>query len=137
METPVLRNPDLFPGPDVLKQALGPKFAVFETLMERFGAMGLEIRWKYYNDGKSWLCNVSHKKKTVCWLSVWEGYFRTGFFFTEKHLEAIAALPIDTGIKEAFFLEKPIGRLLPLSVKVDKGNFEDVLTVAAFKKSLK
>ena len=52
------------------------------------------MEWRYYNDGKAWLCKVVNKKKTVFWLSIWEHYFKTSFYFTEKHLESIDALNI-------------------------------------------
>ncbi|PKP08994.1 MAG: hypothetical protein CVU09_13085 [Bacteroidetes bacterium HGW-Bacteroidetes-4] len=39
-----------------------------------------QVQWRYYNDGKAWLCKVSYKKKTVFWLSVWEAYFKVAFY---------------------------------------------------------
>lgn len=72
------------------------------------------------------------------WLSVWNGFFKISFFFTEKHLEGIAALDIAENIKEDFCKAKPIGRLIPMLFNINnKKELPDVLTVAAFKKSLK
>lgn len=45
--------------------------------------------WKYYNDGKSWLLNVSRKKKALFWLSVGDGWFRTTFYLSPKAEVAI------------------------------------------------
>jgi hypothetical protein len=39
-----------------------------------------QVQWRYYNDGKAWLCKVSYKKKTVFWLSVWEACFKVAFY---------------------------------------------------------
>lgn len=38
----------------------------------------LSPEWRYYNDGKSWLCKMLSKKKNLFWLSIWEGCFRGG-----------------------------------------------------------
>lgn len=98
----------------------------------------MTIEWRYYNDGKAWLCKVTYKKKTVLWLSAWEGFFRTAFYFTEKHLEGIAALDISETIKEDFCKAKPIGRLIPMIIDVnDKKQLNDLLTIVRFKKNLK
>lgn len=93
METEMqLRDREIIPSDLVLKNVLGDSgYSVlalfFETII---GAdYGLNIAWRYYNDGKAWLGKVTHKKKTILWLSVWDGFFKTGFYFTEKHLAAI------------------------------------------------
>lgn len=72
------------------------------------------------------------------WLSVWDGFFKISFFFTEKHLEGIAALDIAENIKEDFCNAKPFGRMIPMVFEINnKKQFPDLLTVAAFKKNLK
>ena len=72
------------------------------------------------------------------WLSVWNGLFKISFYFTEKHMEGIAALDIAENIKEDFCKAKPIGRLLPMLFNINhKKQLPDVLTVAAFRKNLK
>ena len=141
MEKQLLRDPDILPSADVLKNALGgDTHAVHESFISTItGAdYGLIFEWKYYNDGKSWLCKVSHKKKTILWLSVWEGHFKTTFFFNEKNLEGIAELDISEKIKEGFCNTKPIGRLLPMVFSIiQKEQLDDLLKVVTFKKSLK
>mgnify|MGYP001020424572 FL=1 len=141
METQLLRDPQIFPTEDVLKNALEPDaYEVFASFMNVITSAeyGLTYEWRYYNDGKSWLCKILHKKKTVMWLSVWNGFLKISFFFTEKHLEGIAALDIAENIKEDFCKAKPIGRLIPMLFNINnKKELSDVLTVAAFKKSLK
>jgi len=104
MEKQLLREQDIFPTKEVLKDVLGNVYDVLETLELRLSQneFALSFDWNYYNDGKSWLCKVSHKKKTVFWLSVWEGFFKMTFFFLERHLEGIAALDISEQIKEDF-----------------------------------
>jgi hypothetical protein len=141
METQLLRDPGVIPSTKVLKDALGNGVhEVFESLMSTVTGTeyGLTYEWNYYNDGKSWLCKVIHKKKTVFWLSVWEGFFKTSFFFTEKHLEGIAVLDIAESIKDDLCRSKPVGKLLPMIFNIhQEEQLKDLLKVAAFKKSLK
>lgn len=135
----LLRNADTFPSDKVLKDALGDVHIVLESFLGTITneEYHLNIDWRYYNDGKAWLGKAQHKKKTVLWLSVWEGFFKVSFFFTEKHLEAIAALDISETIKEEFSITKPVGRLIPMIIDVNNENqLKDLLTVVRFKKSL-
>ncbi len=140
METQLLKDQELFPSEEILKNELGRIYPVYESLMKTITGVeyGLTSEWNYYKDGKSWLCKISSKKKTTLWLSVWNGYFQTGFYFTEKHLEGIATLDIDEKIKEDFYRMKPIGKLLPMVFKIsEQGQLADLLKVIAFKKNLK
>ena len=141
METQLLRDPGIIPSAEVLKNGLGDSvYEVFESLMSTVTGTeyGLIYEWNYYNDGKVWLCKASHKKKTILWLSVWEGFFKTSFFFTEKHLEGIAALDIAEYIKEDFCKAKPVGKLLPMIFNIfQKEQLKDLLKVITFKKGLK
>jgi hypothetical protein len=137
METQLLREQDIFPSEEVLKNTLGSIYPVYKLLMESItnAGYGLTCEWHYYKDGKSWLCKVINKKKTVFWLSVWEGYFKTSFFFVERHLEGIMALNIDN---THFTLEKEWGKMIPLIFNISKKEqLADLLKVAAFKKALK
>lgn len=137
----LLKDPDIFPSETVLKEALGDNiYAVLKSFTETITSpdYGLIVDWRYYNDGKAWLSKTAFKKKTILWLSAWEGSFKTSFFFTEKHLEGIAALPIAEAIKDEFAAAKPVGRLIPLIINVTRQEqLDDLLTIIRFKKSLK
>jgi hypothetical protein len=136
----LLKEQQIFPSEEVLKNALGQVcdvFAEFETQITQ-GEFALTPNWNYYNDGKAWFCKVCHKKKTVVWLSVWEGFLKTAFYFNEKHLEGIAELDISEQIKEDFCRMKPVGKLLPMVININKQEqLADVLKVVKFKKDLK
>ena len=135
-----LRDAEIFPSDRVLKDTLGDVYDLLESFLATITneAYLLSFEWRYYNDGKAWLCKVQHKKKTILWLSVWEGFFKVSIFFTEKHLEAIATLDISETIKEEFAITKPVGRLIPMIIDVNNENqLNDLLTVVRFKKSLK
>ena len=131
---------EIFPSEEVLKTALGQVYDVWIALEKQVtqGELSLALDWNYYKDGKAWMCKVCHKKKNVFWLSVWEGFFKAAFFFTERHLEGIADLDISEQIKEDFCRMKPIGKLLPMVISIDRQEqLADVLKVVKFKKEWK
>ena len=140
MEIQLLREQEIYPSKEVLQDVLGEVYNVWEELETQVtqGKFTLTLDWNYYNDGKSWLCKVCNKKKTVFWLSVWEGFFKTTFFFTEKHLETIAELDISEQIKEDFCRMKPIGKLLPMVISIDRHEqLANLLKIIKFKKEWK
>ncbi|MFV0418356.1 MAG: DUF3788 family protein [Dysgonomonas sp.] len=137
----LLRDAKIFPSENILKRALGERsYEVLESFITSITSdeYSLTVEWKYYNDGKAWLGKIIYKKKTVLWLSVWEGFFKTSLYFTEKHLEAISELEISEIIKDDFAKSKTIGRLIPMIFNVSQNEqLDDLLTVVRFKKSLK
>jgi len=140
MELPFLKDPDIYPSDDVLKNVLGTSYPAFAELMEQVSADNFAFvpEWRYYKDGKAWLCKVCHKKKTVFWLSVWDKYFKVAFYFTEKTKPGVLDLHIPQEIKDNFKNHKLIGKLIPLVISVhEKQQIQDVLSVAQYKKSLK
>lgn len=141
MERPLLNNPDIFPSGDVLAEALGPKgfeaYCSMRTILEQHEAE-IALVWNYYNDGKAWLCKVVWKKKTLFWVSVWEGYFKTAFYFAEKHRDVIATLPVHPAILNDFAQSKPIGKLLPLTLSIhSEDQLEDLHKIILCKRDLK
>lgn len=131
---PILNDPSVAPTPEVLKSTLGSNYENYLELLTIIDKLGLTAQWHYYKDGKSWLCKVLHKKKTVFWLSVWASCFKTTFYFTEKNLEGIDELPINQQIKADFYAHKAIGRLLPMLISItDNSILTDVETVIKYK----
>ena len=140
MEIQLLRDPEVLPSADVLELALQSSYPTFNRLLDLIEApdFGLTPEWHYYNDGKAWLCKVVYKKKTVFWLSVWESYFKTTFYFTEKNIQGISELPIADEIIAGFLSAKPIGRLIPLTINVKHPDqVDDLLKIIDYKKNLK
>ncbi|MDR0295133.1 MAG: DUF3788 domain-containing protein [Prevotellaceae bacterium] len=137
METMLLREQEIYPSKEVLKSTLGKAYSAFEELEARLAQNDFDITfdWHYYKDSKGWLCKVSHKKKTVFWLSVWNGFFKTSFFFLERHLEGIAALEMD---KNSYTIEKTWGKMLPFLFTINsKKQFPDLLKLIQYKKGAK
>lgn len=139
-ETLLLREKEIEPTDEVLENALGKElFIIYQELIKIFtNEFGLDPQWRFYKDGKAWLCKVVYKKKTILWLSVWEKYIKTGFYFTDKTGIGILELDIDNKIKEAFEVAKPIGKLIPLTIDIDQQNqIEDLRKVVKYTKELK
>jgi len=137
MEKPLLNNPEIAPESIVLEYALGDAYPIYNTLlMDTIDEkVGLTHEWRYYNDGKSWLCKVQFKKKTVFWLSIWEYYFKIGFYFTEKQLDGLFDLSIDSSIKDQLNQVKLSGKFIPLGLSIRSINqLEDVMRLIDFKK---
>ncbi len=140
MDKPLLNDPDVFPTPEVLAKTLGKSYAVFEELVAMITGteFDLTFEWRFYNDGKAWLGKVGYKKKTIFWLSAWDGYFQATFLFTEKTKPGVMELPIDETLKNEFAQNQPMGKLIALPVKVTKKKqIKDVLELVRYKKELK
>ena len=138
-EKPLLRDPEVKPDEKLLRSVLGDKeYSLYERVLNEIGPFGADFQWNYYKDGHAWLCKVVLKKKTLFWLSVWDGYFKVSFYFTEKHVESIMALDIDTEIKECFATAKSFGKLIPLTISVDSNEkVDDLKVVAQYKSTIK
>lgn len=139
-ETMLLREKEVFPDEETLKKALGNVYPVFRQLMEtiKAEAAGLICEWRYYNDGKAWLMKAVWKKKTIFWLSVWDGYFKIGFYFTEKTISGLYGLPVSQSIKDRLMNARPTGRLIAVSIDVDsEGQSDDIVQLVGYKKRLK
>jgi len=140
MERPLLNDAKVYPDDDVLSEHLGRAKAAWDAFAAgtaaEFGDGSLE--WRYYNDGKAWLCKVVHKKKTVCWVSVWDKFFKAAFYFTAKSDRDIESLPIPADLKASYRAHEPIGKLKPLVIDVrTKKALEPVFVLAKYKSALK
>jgi len=135
-----LRDENIYPDEKVLKELSGISYSIYEELVNAIKGndYNLTVEWNYYKDGKSWLCKVLYKKKTVFWLSLWDDCFKVTFYFTEKTEKNIYDLDIDLKLKEKFMNEKAIGKLKPLIINVNnKSQIEGMLKIVEYKKSLK
>lgn len=140
MNRPLLNDKNIPVTEEVLLKTLGKSFTVYKKMMEAITGpeCGLVPEWRYYNDGKAWLCKVTFKKKTVFWLSAWDGYFQTSFYFMERHCPGIAELDIAEQIKEQIGSAKPFGTLFPVTLKMNMAEqIGDLLKIIEYKKKLK
>jgi hypothetical protein len=136
MERQLLTDPDAFPTAEVLEGELGRLYSVLKALMQTVESedFGLTPEWRFYQDGKAWLCKVVVKKKTVAWLSVWSNCIKLAFYFTEKSGEGVPDLDIQDALKEQYRTREPVGKLKPLVVELSrKGQLRDASTILRYK----
>jgi hypothetical protein len=111
----LLTDSAIYPDSSVIKKALRNHYERYEKFIEAVSEKGLSAEWRYYNDSNSWLCRIAGRKKTVCWLSVWDTGFKLTFYFTEKTIEGVNQLNIKTHFEQA----KPVGILFPVILNLD------------------
>jgi hypothetical protein len=104
MDQPVLSDKNQFPSPKIIFSHIGKARPLWLSLFEFIHTTYPDFveEWRYYNDGKSWLMKVTRKKKTVFWLSVIEGAFRTTFYVGDKAEKIILDSKISDGLKDQF-----------------------------------
>jgi hypothetical protein len=140
MDRPLLNDKDEYPDDGVLARHLGRSKAAWDAFAAGIasGYPDAALEWRYYNDGKAWLCKLVRKKKTVCWVSVWDKAFRTTFYFVPRYDEEIERLPVDPALKTRYREHPPIGTMKPFTIEVRaKKALEDVFTLVDFKSRLK
>jgi hypothetical protein len=140
METMLLREPEVLPTKEVLERVLGERFSVLNELVDIISKPenGLVLDWRYYKDGKAWLCKASYKKKTVFWLSVWDGFFKINFYFNQKNYLGVLDLELAEEIKNDFIKKVDHAKFIPLSMNVsEKDQIRDILKIINYKKNLK
>jgi len=138
MENQVLTDQKTMPESAVLENALGKNYNRFKDFLDKINTKNLLVEWNYYNDGKSWLGKILHKKKNLCWLSIWNVGFKLTFLFTEKTIKGIHELDIDAGIKSMAQNAKPTGKLVPIILLIrNKKAMDDGLKILEYKMQLK
>jgi hypothetical protein len=104
MDRPALNDDAVFPDDVVLSRQLGKAKPAWDAFMAmlRQDYPQFSAEWRYYNDGKSWLCKVMRKDKTICWASVWDRYFRTTFYLSSRAEPLVRGSSLDCALKEGF-----------------------------------
>ena len=119
---PFLNDPDIYPSDAVLSKALGrskPAWNAFMALLKNDYPQ-MAVDWRFYSDGKTWLCKVTQKADTVFWMSAWDKFFKISFYFTAKAEAAISGSSLDEAIKYAFLHPKGKCSLRPITTEVRK-----------------
>lgn len=120
MERPCLNNQNEFPDDSILLRYLGN----VKSVWDEFAALlkqdypSITGEWRFYNDGQSWLFKVTRKQGTVCWVSIWDGFFKTTFYFGDKASDLIAASALDQTYKTQFTDGQHYGKIRGVTVEV-------------------
>ncbi len=115
-----LSNKDEFPEDAVMARHLGKRKKYWDDFLAFIAEFDPDIapEWRYYNDGKSWLCKVARKKKTLAWVSVYPGLFKVAFYFTDKAAELLSGSKLDKKYLDQFREGRYIGKLRAVVVEV-------------------
>ena len=120
MEHPCLIDEAEYPDHRVLSHHLGDAIAAWDavaTFLES-NYPDFSPEWRYYKDGKSWLCKVTKKSKTIYWVSVYRGKFKATFYFPDRAESLIANSSIRKKYKEQFVSAKHYGKTRGLTVDI-------------------
>jgi len=133
-----LGDEKVYPDDSVLKGILGRSFRSYQKLLELFGRADMTHEWRYYRDGKAWLCKVQKKKKTIVWMSAWKGYMEATIYFPERYADDLAGLAIGEETRNRILAAKRVGKSIPCMFKIrDDAVLSDLETVMKYKISLK
>lgn len=149
MDKQLLRDPNTPPTPQNISEGLGNSYDVYVDFIKKLEDREITFMdWRYYNDGKSWLTKAEYKwttargtskVKPIFWLSIWEGYFKVSFLFSNKIKDELLSLPLSQDVKKIINNTKPLGKTMQylpivLDVKTDK-YLNDIYLLSEFRKN--
>lgn len=148
-EQQLLRDSSVTPTREIIAEGLGAANSTYIRFIEELEDHGIQVDWRYYNDGKAWLGKAlykwtairgTQKEMTVFWLSVWDGFFRVSLYIPEKARDDALTLSLGDEIKKMIENSKQMGKLkffpLVFDLRSDK-LFDEIYTLVHFKKSIK
>jgi len=122
MEKPYLKDENEYPNDEVLSGYLGEVKDVWDSfiifLKENYPSFSTE--WRYYNDGKNWLFKITKKKKTICWVAIFDKRFNTTFYFTPRVEELLRSSSLKQKYVDQFINGKNYGKIKGLTVDIKK-----------------
>jgi hypothetical protein len=140
MEKPCLNDENEYPDDAVLERHLGTVKTVWDMFVESLqnNYQSVAGEWRYYNDGKNWLFKVPKKKKTLCWVAVFEGFFKVGCYFSDKAEPLIIDSSLPQEYKDQFLTGKRYGKIRAVNVTVTGASALDAVgTLLGIKEGLK
>lgn len=129
-----LIDESVYPDEKVLQCVLGNSYSAYCDLIKLLAQKNMEGEWRYYKDGKAWLCKVQYKKKTIVWMSAWKGFMQATVYVMDRHLEGLLGLNISVKTKEKIANTKNVGKSKPCIFEVrDSGILTDIEKVIDYK----
>ena len=140
MEKPVLTDQNVFPSDEVIFAQIGKNSkhwtALFGQIAERYPEILCE--WRFYNDVKCWLMKSAQNKKTVFWLSVIPGTFRTTFYISAKNKDLVVKSAIADDLKKQYRDKMKTVKFPGITVAVkSKKDVRSILQLIGLKESAK
>jgi len=133
-----LTDESVYPDENILKSVLGRSYGAYTDLLNLYEERGLSLEWRYYKDGKAWLCKVHRKKKIIVWMSVWKGYVQAAIYVPVRILDDLLSLKVTEETKSRIIGTKNVGKTKPCIFDIrNKKSIKDFETVMEFKISAK
>ncbi|MCL1806232.1 MAG: DUF3788 domain-containing protein [Oscillospiraceae bacterium] len=143
-----LRDPEVTPSDELLRQTLGDSYAAYETLQEALPGLEMEQEWQWYTPHKAWFAKGQHfwitprgakKEKNLYWLHVYEGVFSVAVWFKEKNRAEILRANVNETTKQLIRDSETYGKVPTFPVVFDITTSElpaDICTLIDCKKRL-
>lgn len=129
-----LTDENTFPKESVLEKILGRSYNAYQELLKLYDNSELTREWRYYRDGKAWLCKVQRKKRTIVWMSAWRGYMQATIYFPVRFLDDILKLKITQKTKDRIVNTPNVGNSKPCIFEIrNKESLKDFEKVMQFK----
>jgi hypothetical protein len=133
-----LINPEIYPDENVLRGILGKAYSVYVETLKMFDENNMTYEWRFYRDGKAWLCKVQNKKRTIVWMSAWKGFIQATIYFPEKYINDIYGLLLSEGTITKITNAKKVGKSIPCIFELkSKAVLKDFSEVMQFKLTAK
>lgn len=133
-----LRDESVYPDESILKSVLENSYSAYIELLKLYDDNGMNLEWRYYKDGKAWLCKVQKKKKTIVWMSAWRGYMQAAIYLPARLTDQIYALNITEETRERIKTTKNVGKSKPCIFEIRNTDIiKDFTEVMEFKVSAK
>ena len=146
----LLKDPDIKPTDDVIAKALGEANHAYEKFLMQLASHEIQLKWRYYTDGKAWLAKGLYKwtgvrggqnETTIFWMSIWQSFFKVTLYVSEKSRADLLRLALDKEVRLMITNSKQMGnrlKCLPLVFDLSSDElFEAIFTLIDFKKSIK
>jgi hypothetical protein len=129
-----LNDESIYPDEQILKKILGRSYNAYCELLKLYDESGMEYTWRYYRDGKAWLCKVQKNKRTIVWMSAWKGYMKATIYVPEKYFDELYWLPLGKDTIEQIRKTANVGRSKPCIFEIrNKKVLKDLNKVIQFK----
>lgn len=113
-----LKDENIYPDDKVLQDVLGDSYKAFTKLLKLYENNELTHEWRFYRDGKAWLCKVQKKNRTIVWMSAWKGYMQATVYFPLRLLEKVYELDISLETRQNIEETKNVGKSKPCIFEV-------------------
>jgi len=130
----------VIPNDDLIFSIIGDKKILWQEIAGylRENQTDITDSWRYYNDGKCWLCRVLKKNKTLFWIGIIEGTFRVTFWLSDKAVPLIEQSDLPAKIKNDFENSKKYNLIRGLSIIIeDQSDVESVKKLIGIKLKIK